>query len=124
MGPYLIAKPVVKVWCLPKLSEKKLKDLFVGIVDGLKEVPSLGVKNEQDVLVLFPTDAMQYGVGSEIYVEISFAQKIGLRRGYALTEIQVKEKIRAVITAFYRNTELTSAPIWIEILGTVRAEEK
>jgi hypothetical protein len=63
--------PVVKVWCLPKLSQKKLEYLFVEIVRAVKKFPELNVKGERDMVVLFPTDAMKYGLGSEIIVEVT-----------------------------------------------------
>ena len=63
--------PVIKVWCLPKLSQKKLEYLFVEIVRAVKNFRELGVKSERDMVVLFPTDAMKYGLGSEIIVEVT-----------------------------------------------------
>lgn len=63
--------PVIKVWCLPKLSQKKLEYLFVEIVRVVKNFRELGVRGEKDMVVLFPTDAMKYGLGSEIIVEVT-----------------------------------------------------
>jgi len=63
--------PVIKVWCLPKLSQQKLEYLFVEIVRAVKNFRELGVKDERDMVVLFPTDAMKYGLGSEIIVEVT-----------------------------------------------------
>lgn len=67
--------PVIKVWCLPKLTESYLKDLFMGIVDAAKSIPELGLKDEHSMTVLFPTDAMKYGLGEEIIVEAAILMK-------------------------------------------------
>jgi hypothetical protein len=63
--------PVIKVWCLPKLSERKLNGVFKGIVSAVESVPELGLKGEKSMTVLFPTDAMKYGLGTEIIVEVT-----------------------------------------------------
>lgn len=63
---------VVKVWCLPKLTEKRLKELHMAIVDvvALDVFKAFDVKNENDMVCLFPPDMMTYGLGSEIVVEV------------------------------------------------------
>jgi hypothetical protein len=63
--------PVIKVWCLPKLSERKLNEVFKGIVSAVESVTELGLKGERSMTVLFPIDAMKYGLGSEIIVEVT-----------------------------------------------------
>jgi hypothetical protein len=63
--------PVIKVWCLPKLSERKLNELFRGIVSTVESVPELGLKGEKSMTVLFPVDMMRYGLGTEIIVEVT-----------------------------------------------------
>lgn len=62
-------KPVIKVWCLPKLSEEELQQLFVQIRDTLKVVEGSGVKDDESLLVLMPPDSMSFGLGTEILVE-------------------------------------------------------
>jgi len=61
--------PIIKVWCLPKSSEEKLKDLFDSIIEGAVSVKELGLKGEEDNTVLFPPDMMSYGLGTEIIIE-------------------------------------------------------
>jgi hypothetical protein len=64
--------PTVKTWCLPEdINEEKLLVLHQGIVRVLKSFPQTGVKDEQDVLNLFPRDLMTYGLGTEIKIEIT-----------------------------------------------------
>lgn len=65
-------KLTIKVWCLPgDLTESELQSLFWTIVASVKSIEELGVKSEKDVLVLFPTDRMEFGLGEEILAEIS-----------------------------------------------------
>jgi len=63
--------PVIKVWCLPKSSERKLNKVFKGIVSAVESVSELGLMGEKDMTVLFPTDMMKYGLGTEIIVEVT-----------------------------------------------------
>jgi len=63
--------PTVKVWCLPgDLDQKELQSLFQAIVKTLIDFPT-GIAGEGDVLVLFPKDMMEYGLGTEIKIEIT-----------------------------------------------------
>ena len=66
-----IKMPVIKVWCLPKQTEKELSVLHQEIVKAVTSVPELKLKDENDMTCLFPPDLMSYGLGTEIIVEIS-----------------------------------------------------
>ena len=63
--------PVIKVWCLPVVDEPRLNELHQNIVKAVVSVGELGVKDENDITCLFPTDMMKYGLGSEIIVEVA-----------------------------------------------------
>lgn len=63
--------PVIKVWCLPKCSERTLNKIHKGIVSAVESVTELGLKGECSMTVLFPFDAMKYGLGTEIVVEVT-----------------------------------------------------
>ncbi len=63
--------PVIKVWCLPKMKESKLKELHQSIVRTLVDIEELGIKNEKDITCLFPLDLMRYGLGTDIIIEIT-----------------------------------------------------
>lgn len=63
--------PVIKVWCLPKSSEKKLRQLHKAIVEAVCSIKVLGLRSQQDMTVLFPPDSMSFGLGSEIVIEIT-----------------------------------------------------
>ena len=77
-------KPVIKVWCLPAdLTEAQLKELFQEIVQAVVANPFLKIKSEEDLLVLFPKDMMSYGLGSEIYVEITEIWHNPIENSYA-----------------------------------------
>ncbi len=63
--------PVIKVWCLPKMEEGKLNELHQAIVGAVSGVTELGLKDENDMTTLFPSDLMKYGLGTDIIVEIT-----------------------------------------------------
>lgn len=67
----MLSKFRVKVWCLPHNSEEEvymnLHQVLVGVAKMI-QVP--GVEREVDMLCLFPSDLMEYGLGSEILVEV------------------------------------------------------
>ncbi len=64
--------PIIKVWCLPEnQKEEDLRRLHQNIVAGVVSVPELGLQDEKSVTCLFIPDMMQYGLGSEIVVEVT-----------------------------------------------------
>jgi len=64
--------PIIKVWCLPaNQTEEDLRKLHIHIVAGIVATPELGLQNEKAVTCLFPPDLMQYGLGTEIIVEVT-----------------------------------------------------
>lgn len=66
-----VAKPVVKVYLLPaEWDEQVLQDCFNKILENLKTVQELNIQTEDDVIVLFPSDRMRKGLGTEIHVEV------------------------------------------------------
>ncbi len=64
--------PMIKVWCLPNnLTEEKLREVHQEIVRAAVSVKELGLKDEGDILTLFPKDMMNYGLGTEIAIEVA-----------------------------------------------------
>jgi hypothetical protein len=63
--------PVIKIWCLPECAEEKLTQIFKSIVSAVEGVPELGLKGERSMTVLFPKDMMEYGLGTEIIIEVT-----------------------------------------------------
>ena len=62
---------VIKVWCLSsEQNEKDLNLLHKTIVKAVVSVSELCVKDENDMVCLFPPDLMTYGPGQEIIIEI------------------------------------------------------
>ncbi len=102
--------PVVKVWCLPKTSETKLNDLHRGIVQALKSVPELGIKNEKSITCLFPTDMMQYGLGTEIIVEVTGLFETPERTDSVHQELA--EKLGQVVAGAFPDTELVEVFVY------------
>lgn len=64
--------PTAKIWCLPgDITKSQLESLHKGIVNVMASFSDTGVKDERDMLNLFPRDLMAYGLGSEIKIEIT-----------------------------------------------------
>lgn len=63
--------PVIKVWCLPKSSERKLNQVFESIINAVEGVPELDLKGKHSMTVLFPPDMMKFGLGTEIIIEVT-----------------------------------------------------
>ncbi|MEX0917046.1 MAG: hypothetical protein WDZ90_00760 [Candidatus Paceibacterota bacterium] len=62
--------PVVRVSCLPKVSQDELREYHQGIVAAIADISEIGVETEDDVVCLFPKDMMVYGLGSVIEIEV------------------------------------------------------
>jgi len=62
----------IKVWCLPKLSQKKLEKLLWDILEAIRDTDGMteaGHTGTGNVLVLFPKDMMKFGLGDEVLIE-------------------------------------------------------
>ena len=87
---------VIKVWCLPlEQTEDDLNRLHQAIVAAVVSTTELGLKSEKNMLCLFPSDRMKYGLGQEILIEISglrndSEEKQGIRR-------QIRRYLRASV---------------------------
>lgn len=62
--------PIIQVWCLPEKNENVLRHIHRQIVRAVTSIPELGIKSELDMTVLFPSDLMQYGLGTDIIIMI------------------------------------------------------
>ncbi len=62
----------VKVWCLPPVDEEMFKGVYRKIVEKVREIPQLSNSEEHTILVLFPSDNMNFGIGEEILIEAEF----------------------------------------------------
>ena len=87
---------IVKIWCLPKLDESKLHELHDKIVAAADQ--QFGVGSEKDMMNLFPVDAMSYGLGSEILVEVMEIPRMH-RTGLACREL-LKAFVRILVEMF------------------------
>jgi hypothetical protein len=101
--------PVIKVWCLAKQSERKLRTLHKAIVEA--SIIQLGLKDENDITVLFPADMMSYGLGREIVIEvgglfekpertIQVKQSLAYRLGSAVKKLYPAAKIECFVQSF------------------------
>lgn len=71
-----LAKPIIKIYLLPAWDEGQFKDCFSGLVSAARSVPALQVNNASDLIVLFSQDAMVYGLGAEIFIEVHVPQDL------------------------------------------------
>jgi hypothetical protein len=104
--------PVIKVWCLPAgQTEEDLNTLHQAIVKAVVSVKELGLKDETSMTNLFPPDQMQYGLGSEIVVEVSglfvkpertfeVKQFLGSSLGEAIKALYPKAKVEVFVITF------------------------
>ena len=100
---------VIKVWCLPlEQGEESLNRLHQSIVATVTSITELGLKDENDMVCLFPADLMKYGLGEEIIIEISGLRQLqGLslddacRIDWASFRDQFAEKVGQVVKNLY-----------------------
>jgi hypothetical protein len=64
------AKPIIKVYLLPAWNESQFQVCFNRLVNAAKSVSALKIDSASDLIILFSQDAMVYGSGSEILVEV------------------------------------------------------
>jgi hypothetical protein len=103
--------PIVKVWCLPPQTEEQLNGLHQDVVAAAVSVHKLGIKGKQHLTCLFPQDMMQYGLGSEVIVEISglfekpertpqVIDLLAFRVGLAVAKRFPKAKVECLVYSF------------------------
>ena len=91
---------VIKVWCLPSdQSEDDLNRLHQAIVKAVVSVSELDVKDENDMVCLFPADLMKYGLGEEIIVEIGGLPDMPMKN--VLIPIRLAENVGKSVSASY-----------------------
>ncbi len=56
---------------MPESTEETLNKLHKSLVSSIVQIQELNLHDENDMTMLFPSDMMKYGLGSEIIVEIS-----------------------------------------------------
>ena len=94
-------KPTIKVWPVPRLTEDQLKALFLSIVQTCMEFKQLHVQNENDIIVGFPQDAMEFGLGVDLVVEIGIPRCLVLLREEPIYP-EIAVEIGLTIKEFFR----------------------
>ena len=113
--------PVIKVWCLPKSTERKLNQVFEGIVKAVEGVPELELKGKRSMTVLFPPDMMKFGLGTEIIIEVTglfkkpertakVRRRLAERLGKTLKEHFPKAIVECFVYPFDRNQGFWTNP--------------
>lgn len=70
------AKPIIKVYLLPAWDEAQFRACFNRLVNAAKSVKALQINSASDLIILFSQDAMVYGLGAEILVEVDLPQHL------------------------------------------------
>jgi hypothetical protein len=70
------AKPIIKVYLLPAWNEDQFQACFNRLVNAAKSIAALHVNSEDDIIILFSQDAMVYGLGTEIVIEVDLPQSL------------------------------------------------
>ena len=63
-------RPTIQVWPLPSLTQPEFEELFNDIVRTCQKIERLAVKDQNDLIVGFPKDLMEYGLGLDIIVQV------------------------------------------------------
>ena len=104
--------PVIKIWCLPlNQNQRDLNRLHRKIVEAVTSISELGLKDEKDMTNLFVPDLMEYGLGTEIIVEISglfekpertfeVLQRLAENVGKAVKGLYPKAKVECFVSTF------------------------
>jgi len=90
--------PVIKVWCLPLgQSEESLNCLHQAIVTAAVSIVEIGLKDENGIICLFPSDLMEYGLGEEIVIEIGDLRRLRGRFYDNICKITVRDQFAEAV---------------------------
>jgi hypothetical protein len=70
------AKPIIKLYLLPAWNEAQFRTCFNRLVNAAKSVAALKISDASDLIILFSNDAMVYGVGAEILIEVELPKDL------------------------------------------------
>lgn len=93
---------IIKIWCLPNQTEKRLKKLHDSIVKAVTKIKELGLKSEKDLVNLFVPDLMKYGLGTEIIIEVELFTEKEISEE---TRNKLAEDVGKTVKELYPDTE-------------------
>ena len=65
------ARPIVKIYLAPnEWGEREFKTCCEHMMKMLSSIKALNIKSFDDLFILFPTDRMKWGVGTEVPIEV------------------------------------------------------
>src|ERR1700722_5450679 len=76
MPPTRSAKPVIKLFLLPAWNEAQFQACSNRLINAAKSVTALQIADADDLIILFSEDAMVYGGGSKILIEVNLPQDL------------------------------------------------
>ena len=116
---------VVKVWCLPNSGENMLNGIHQEIVKAVAGIPELGVKSEADMLTLFPTDMMEYGLGTEILIEVLCDERPWDSQDGNEMRNKLARNIGTTVQTFFPKAKIYCIPVIINrMIGYWSSEEE
>jgi hypothetical protein len=92
-----VAKPIIKVYLLPAWDEGRFRACFNRLVNAAKSITALHITDASDLIILFSQDAMIYGTGTEVLVEVDLPQDLIVDNG---VENETANAIHAVMQGF------------------------
>lgn len=96
--------PVIEVWGLPRQTQNQLRALHKAIVGAVVSIDVLGLKDETQMTILFPPNAMHYGLGTDIIVKVYGLDKktertLDVRR-------QLSENLGRAVSSFFPKAKI------------------
>jgi len=83
MSATRIAKPVIKLFLLPAWNEAQFRACFNRLLKAAQSVAGLHVNTESDLIVLFSQDAMVYGAGTVVLIEVGLPRDLTVNNDVA-----------------------------------------
>ena len=67
----------IKIFCLPESSQEVLETLSTNIKKVARSIAGLSIKDDNNILILFPSDVRQLGYSTTIFVEVTMFRTDG-----------------------------------------------
>jgi hypothetical protein len=100
MAETRIAKPIIKLYLLPEWDEAQFQTCFTRLVNAARSVAALHVSGPDDLIILFSQDAMVYGLGTVILIEVDLPRDLITDSD---VENETAEAIHAVVQGLLPN---------------------
>jgi hypothetical protein len=103
---------VIKIWLLPDRPEIFFRQLRKEVAAAATEIPRLCVEGENDLVVLFPCERMQFGLGSQSFIEISIGSCDASEEEEVQLAQELADKIGVVVKKSFQNISRITSRIY------------